>query len=128
MTETLKLKKVKPLMYNLITTMDTYEADVVDSLGLIDVTKRVGALKEYQKVVAVGPFVKEIKEGDLVCINPIRFGVKQHKEGTLKDGILTDNPVIKYNFDVIEINDVPHLMLRDSDISFVVEEFEVIKK
>ena len=33
---------------------------------------------------------KDIKVGDLVSINPSRFAVKKHKEGSLKDGIITD--------------------------------------
>ena len=55
-------------------------------------------LYDYYKTV-----VDNIKEGDVVCINPSRFAVKKHKEGSLKDGIITDNPTISYNFDIIEI-------------------------
>lgn len=97
----LKVKKIKPMFTALITTMNKYEHDVVTEGGLIDTTKQQGGLKEYQTVLAVGDSVRNIKVGDLVCINPTRYAVKQHREGTLKDGIVTDNPVIKYNFDVV---------------------------
>ena len=85
---------------SLITTMDKYEHDVTTG-GVIDVTRQQGTIKEYQTVLAVGSLVKDIKEGDIVCINPSRFAIKKHQAGTLKDGIVSDNPVIKYNFDII---------------------------
>ena len=92
----LKVKKIKPMFTALITTMDKYEEDVRTSGGLLDVTKQQGGLKEYQTVLAIGSSVRDIKVGDLVCVNPTRFAVKQHQAGTLKDGVVTDNPVVKY--------------------------------
>lgn len=116
-------------MFNyLITTMDKYEEDVKTSGGLVNATKLQGTLKEYQKVLAVGDFIKSIKVGDLVCINPTRFGVKKHQEGSLKDGVITDNPVIKYNFDIVEMNDKQCLLLQDRDINFIVEDFEEVEE
>ncbi|MCF0114094.1 MAG: hypothetical protein HUJ56_01990 [Erysipelotrichaceae bacterium] len=109
----------------LITTMDKYDRDVTVN-GLLD-TKRVqGGLKEYQRVLAVGGSVREIKVGDLVCVNPSRFGVKKHQEGTLKDGIVTDNPTITYNFDVVEMDGKQCLLLQDRDIDFIIEEYEEV--
>lgn len=109
---------------SLITTMDKYEHDKTTSSGLIDVTKREGTLKEYQKVLAVGNSVRDIKVGDLVWINPTRFGVKKHQEGSLKDGVVTDNPIITYNFDIVEMDGKQCLLLQDRDIDFIIEEWE----
>lgn len=121
----LYIKKVKPMFTALITTMDKYDKDV--KVGtLIDTTKMQGTIKEYQKVVAVGDSVRGIKVGDLVSINPTRFAVKKHKEGTLKDGIITDNPTISYNFDIVYLDNKPCLLLQDRDIEFVIEEWEEI--
>lgn len=122
----IKIKKIKPMFNSLITTMDKYEHDMTTKGGLIDTTKQEGALKEYQKVVAVGDSVRNIKVGDLVCINPIRYARKKHQEGSLKDGIITDNPVVDYNFNVVDLDDIPHLLLQDCDISFIIEDFEDI--
>lgn len=122
----LKVKKVKPMFTALITTMDKYEEDVRTSGGLLDVTKQQGGLKEYQTVLAVGSSVRDIKVGDLVCVNPARFAVKQHQAGTLKDGVVTDNPVVKYNFDVIEMDGKQCLLLQDRDIDFIIEEYEEV--
>ena len=118
------IKKIKPMFTALITTMDKYEHDIITDGGLIDTSKQQGCLKEYQKVVAVGTAVRDIKEGDLVCINPTRFAVRKHKDGSLKDGVISDNPVIDYKFDIVEMNNTPYLLLQDRDINFIVEDYE----
>lgn len=118
------IKKIKPMFTALITTMDKYEHDIITDGGLIDTSKQQGCLKEYQRVVAVGTTVRDIKEGDLVCINPSRFAVRKHKEGSLKDGVITDNPVTDYKFDIVEMNNTPYLLLQDRDINFIIEDYE----
>lgn len=122
----LKIKKIKPMFTSLITTMNKYEHDMTTAGGLIDTTKQQGGLKEYQTVLAVGDSVRGIKVGDLVCVNPTRFAVKKHREGSLKDGIITDNPIVTYNFDVIEMDGKQCLLLQDRDIDFVIEEYEEV--
>lgn len=122
----LKIKKIKPLFTSLITTMDKYEQDTITDGGLIDTTKQQGALKEYQTVLAVGDSVRNIKVGDLVCVNPSRFAVKKHKDGSMRDGIITDNPVITYNFDIVEMDEKQCLLLQDRDIDFIIEDFEEV--
>ena len=121
----LKVKKIKPMFTALITTMDKYEQDMITG-GLINVTKMQGGLKEYQTVLAVGGSVRDIKVGDLVCVNPTRFAVKKHQAGSLKDGVVTDNPVTTYNFDVVEMDGKQCLLLQDRDIDFIIEEWEEI--
>lgn len=106
----------------LVTTKDEYTDE--DFKGKLIATKVRGALKEYQKVVAVGPMVRGIQVGDVVCINPKRYAKYKHNPGSLKDGVVTDNPVISYSFNVIELDHVPHLLLTDQDIDFVIEECE----
>ena len=73
-------------------------------------------------------YVRGIKEGDLVCINPSRFAEKQYQDGSLKDGIVTQNKVIRYNFDTVEMDDKVCLLLQDRDISFVISEYEEIEE
>ena len=109
----------------LITTMNKYEQDMTTG-GLINVTKMQGGLKEYQTVLAVGGSVRDIKVGDLVCVNPTRFAVKKHQAGSLKDGVISDNPVTTYNFDVVEMDGKQCLLLQDRDIDFIIEEWEEI--
>lgn len=121
----LRINKVKPMFTSIVTTMEVYDQDIISN-GLIDGNKRQGMLKEYQTVLAVGSSVRDIKEGDLVCINPSRFAVRKHEAGSLKNNVITDNPVVTYNFDVIEIGGRQCLLLQDRDINFIIEEYEEV--
>ena len=123
----LKIKKLTPMFTALVTTMETYKEDSYTEGGLIDTTKQQGGLKEYQTVIAVGNQVRDIKVGDLVCVNPTRFAVRKHQSGSLKDGVITDNPVTHYNFDVIELDGKQCLMLQDRDIDFIINEYEEVE-
>ena len=117
----LKVKKIKPLFNRILVTSDKYEKDVKQG-GVVTIT--AGTLKEYQKVIAVGSTVRDIKEGNLVLINPTRYAVRKHKEGSLKDGVITDNPVTSYNFNLVEADGKICILLYDQDIDYVIEEYE----
>lgn len=126
----LKIKKIKPMFNQLLTTMDRYADDVtINDTDILDTTKS-GAVKEYQKVLAVGPMVRNITVGDIVFINPNRYAVRKHKEGSLKDGVITDNPVTEYQFDTLVVDDKECLLLQDNDIKFTVapEDIEEVKE
>lgn len=117
------IKKIRPMFTKIVTTMDKYDKD--QKVGnLIDTHKTSGTVKEIQRVIAVGNNSAGIKEGDMVLINPTRYAVMKHEEGSLKNGIITDNPVIGYNLPIIELNGVPHLLIDTQDIDYVVEEWE----
>lgn len=116
----MRAKKIKPLFNYIITTMDKYQSD--GKIGDLIVKQR-GTLKEYQKVVAVGNSVREIKEGDVVMIDPTRYAVMKHEKGSLKDGIVEDNPVMSYNFKTVEMDGVEYLLLYDSDIKYIIEDY-----
>ena len=121
----LKIKSIKPMFDSLITTMNKYEEDGFEN-GVI--VKQAGVLKEYQKVIAVGPAVRNIEVGDMVMINPIRYAKMKHKEGSLKNGVITDNPVIGYEFKAVTINDEECLYLQSQDIMYSFEGEEVEDK
>ena len=124
----LVIKKIQPMYTKILTTMCKYEEDEMTAGGLIDSTKTQGTLKEYQTVIAVGNSVRNVKVGDLVCVNPERYAVKKHEAGSLKDGVITDNPVIKYNFNIMEPEGVPHLLLDENDVSFIITDYEEVKE
>lgn len=120
------IKKVKPMFDGLVTTMNRYDSNTkVRGTDIIDSSK-AGSVKEYQTVIAVGPMVRGIEVGDTVFINPKRYAVMKHEAGSLKDGVIGDNPVIGYNFDIVEIDGKDYLYLQSADIKFVaeVEEFD----
>lgn len=121
-----KLKKIKPLFNRIITTMDLYEEDQYVN-GLIDTSKAKGSLKEYQTVISVGTTVRDIKEGDVVCIDPTRYMITRHSDKSLKNGIVGDNVVVGYKFNTIKLNDKECLVLYDQDITFIVEDSEDIQ-
>ena len=112
-------------MFNaIVTTMDMYTEDELKVGGIIDSSKIQMSIKEYQTVIAVGNTVKDIKVGDLVKINPERYKVRKYKEDSIKNDINTYNPVEQYQFKTVKINNKQCLLLYDSDIQYVVEEFE----
>ena len=120
------IKKVKPLFNMLVTTCEKYDSNKkLAGTSLLDASK-ANTIKDYQTVVSVGPSVRGIEVGDTVFIDPTRYAVKKHQEGSLKDGVITDNPVIGYNFRLVNIDGEDHIILYDSDIMYVaeVEEFE----
>lgn len=121
----MNIKKIKPLFTGIITTANKYTINHSKN-GVI--TNIPDTLKEYQTVVAIGDSVRGINVGDVVVIDPTRFVVKKHKEGSLKDGVIQDNVVIAYNFDIIKINNENHLLLQDRDIKYVIEDFEEDKE
>ena len=124
---TLKIKKIKPMFNRVLTTCDLYTEDLMTD-GIIDSTKVEGAIKEYQTVIACGPTVKCVKPGDVVVINPTRYQVMKHKEGTLNDGVIQDNAVLSYNFPIMVVDDAPCLYIYDSDIEFAIKEFEMVNE
>lgn len=121
-----KLIKVTPMFNRIITTMDVYEKDQYSG-SLLDTTKQKGSLKEYQTVLSVGTTVRDIKVGDLVCIDPTRYMVTKHNDKSLKNGVIGDNMTIGYKFNTIKLGDKECLMLYDQDISFIINESEDVE-
>ena len=119
----LKVKKIKPMFNRILVTSDKYEKDIKQG-GVVTIT--AGTLKEYQRVISVGSTVRDIKEGDLVLINPTRYAVRKHNEGSLKNGVVTDNPVTSYNFNLVDVDGKICILLYDQDIDYVIEEYEEI--
>ena len=118
----LNITKVKPMFNNILTTMNKYEKDNYEN-GVIVNSK--GDLKEYQTVWAVGSTVRSVEAGDKVMINPTRYAKYKHKEGSLKDGVVTDNPVIGYQFKTVKVNNEECLLLFDQDVFFAFEGEEI---
>lgn len=120
----MKVKKIKPLYTRIVTTMDMYTDDQAKGPGgIIDASKLKQGIKEYQTVISVGTSVRNLKVGDIVCIDPSRYAVRKYAENSLKKDLLTDQ-VVSYNFNVVNINDKDCLLLDESDIEFVIEDFE----
>lgn len=122
----MKVKKVKPLFDHIITTMDRYIINQDSLTKVIDVKTANNAVKEYQTVVEVGPAVKDIKVGDIVCINPRNYARPTHnkKWSGLDGDDIKDQVIMKYDFPVITIDDEDYMLLYERDIDFIVEDWE----
>ena len=118
----LHIKKIKPLFTKVLTTGDRYEDDMYTK-GIIVANK--GELKLYQKVLAVGTSVRDIKVGDTVMINPNNYAVMKYDPNSIKND-MDMNKRIKWNLPWVTIDDENGkpkecLLLNDRDIEFVFE-------
>lgn len=122
MAKILKIKKLKPLFNQILTTAERYEEDYSLGSSLIDAKKTAGSYKEYQKVLAVGDSVRSLKVGDIVSINPIKYIRKKYNDNSLREDIV-DNPIIEVNIPTVEVNDEECFLIYDNDVSYVIEEY-----
>ena len=87
----LKIKEIRPLFNQLVVTKHAYTMEEARAGNIY--TGKANKLKEYQKVLAIGPAVKGIQVGDYVFINPARYAVIEHKKGSedIENKIIKDN-------------------------------------
>jgi len=118
----MNVKKIKPMYTKIVTTMDKYVEEGHSGL-ITDISKLKMGLREYQKVIAIGSSVRNVKEGDIVCINPDRYAIKKYSNNSVKADLM-ENETVRYNFNVVKLDGVDYLLLDESDIEFVVTEYE----
>lgn len=116
----LHVTEIKPLFNHVLTTAEKFDKDMVQN-GVIIAGK--GDLKLWQKVVAIGSTVRDIKAGDLVMIIPDHFAVKKYNKNSVQND-LDNNPVLSYHFPFETIDDekgnpVEHLYISDNDVRYV---------
>lgn len=105
--------------------MDKYsEPQFIKGTSIIDPNQSKQGLKEYQTVIEVGTSVREVKVGDIVCINPSRYAVKKYDSNGVKDGVEGMNLVTHYNFNTIVLGDKECLLIDERDVDFIVKEWE----
>ena len=120
----LKIKTIKPLFTSIVTTGDKFEKDVTVG-GIIQQDQKKGDLKLYQKVLAVGSAVRDIKVGDMVMINPIAYVRKKYSKDSVQND-MDNNPTLSINIPTVPVvddkgNTQECLLLTDRDIQFVFE-------
>ena len=111
-------RKIRPTTNHIVTTMDRYEED--DSKLVLDVKELAGTVKDTQRVVAIGPLVRDIKVGDYVRICPDRYIKVKH---TLAEELNEKEMEIKINFPIVDLEDGRYLFLYESDVDYIIEEF-----
>lgn len=115
------VREIQPLGNRVLTTKFMYEEFAkIGNTGLVDPTKKTGSLKPDQVVLAIGPVVRGIQVGDVVHINPERYASKKYNENSIKNDLSDMNPVLRYNFPVIEVDGNECLLLSDNDFEYVI--------
>lgn len=125
----LKIKELKPMFSGILCTAEKYnEYQYVPGTNIIDSSKTSGQLKEYQKVVAVGSMVRNVNVGDIICINPKNYAEKMYEKSSTKAAMTeTYNAVVRYHFNVVEVNEIDHLLIQENDVDFVVTNYEEVE-
>lgn len=119
-----KIKKIRPMFNHILTTMDRYEVEQDALTGIISAKAATATVKEYQTVIAAGPNAR-VEVGDVVCINPKNYArVEQKKQPWDGVGDIKHQAVVRYDFPVVTIDDKDYMLLYDSDIDFIVEDYE----
>lgn len=128
------LKKIQVRNNSIITTANRLnveehielEHDKATGLLFKNMSEANNAHKLIQRVVNVGPMVKDIKEGDWVFLNPLHYMNRQLIEQ--KNGIEADinEKHMKevygpdYEFPTIILDGVEYLMLFDRDVEYII--------
>lgn len=127
-----KIKKIRPLFTGIVTTATRYVGNQFADKGslIIDTRKLAGSMNPYQRVISVGMMVKDIKEGDIVKINFMRYTVAKHVPGKIEDTtsggkVQKDNYTADIELPTIEIDGQQCLWLQNNDIEYIVEDYEV---
>ena len=118
----LHIKKIKPLFTSIVTTGDKFEEDMIEGNVII---AQKGDLKLWQKVLAIGSSVRDIKVGDMVMINAEHFEIKRYNKNSIQNDI-DNNPSLGYKFNWVTVDNEEGepqecLLLNDRDIEYVFE-------
>jgi hypothetical protein len=120
----IKIIKIKPPFTTVITTLNVYEEDLIID-GVVRVPK--GSLKRYQTVVAVGPNVRDVKEGDLVLLNVQNYEIKKYRNNSIKEDISEMEEEVTYDIPKIFIGDTMYGKFQERDMDGVIEEYEELE-
>lgn len=129
MANTLKIKKetiikIKPMMNRIVTTADVYtQKECYSPSGLL-LSDQVGKIKQIQKVIAVGPVVRNIEVGDYVFLDFTPFEQKKYSKDTLKHDMKDEfyNSVIEYKIPTVMLDNTPHLLLSDNCVCYIIDQ------
>lgn len=119
----LKIKDARPVYTGLFVTSDEYtDKDFENGIVLYG---DYGKVKPFQKVFKCGPYVKNVKEGDMVKINLGRYVRRKYGEDDLRSEMPTKNDVKLFIPDV-EINGVKYYHIEENDVVMVIDDYEQV--
>ena len=117
----IKINEIKPLFTTVITTLDVYEEDLIEN-GVLKAPQ--GSLRMYQKVLAVGSSVRDVKVGDTVLLNFANYIVRKFKENSIKEDMSAQEDEYVYDIPRILIGGKICGKFQDRDVEGVITEFE----
>ena len=118
----MNIKKIKPLFTAVVVTSNVYHRDYKEH-NII--SPKANKLKEYQKVVAVGDSCREVKEGDLVCIDLSSYAKWKYKKNSIKSDMdELHNEIVGYNVPQVRIDNQDCMYLDIRDIKYIVKEYD----
>ena len=117
----IKINEIKPLFTTIITTLDIYEEDLIEN-GVLKAPQ--GSLRMYQKVLAVGSSVRDVKVGDTVLLNFSNYIVRKYKENSIKEDMSAQEDEYVYDIPRLTIGGKICGKFQDRDVEGVVTEFE----
>ena len=117
----IKINEIKPLFTTIITTLDVYEEDLIEN-GILKAPQ--GSLRMYQKVLAVGSSVRDVKVGDIVLLNFKDYIVRKFKENSIKEDMSAQEDEYVYDIPRILIGGKICGKFQDRDVEGIVTEFE----
>ena len=117
----IKINEIKPLFTTIITTLDVYEEDLIEN-GALKAPQ--GSLRMYQKVLAVGSSVRDVKAGDTVLLNFSNYIVRKFKENSIKEDMSAQEDEYVYDIPRILIGGKICGKFQDRDVEGVITDFE----
>ena len=131
--EELKLKEIQVRNNAIITTAERYpKSDIVKVQNdikrgkLVTLEEHNNLHKLVQRVVNIGPNVRDIQVGDWVFLNPLYYldrSVTEQQnsiQADIGEKHMKEHYGPKYTFPTIELNGVEHLMLFDRDVEYII--------
>lgn len=109
----------------ILVTMDKYEKDELVN-GMLNKNTMKGNIKLYQKVFAVGPFVKTMKPGDIVMLNLARYAHLKYEQNSIKSDIM-EQKIVRYDIPTEMIDGVEYMLLQENDVVLVIDEYEEVE-
>ena len=119
----IEIKSIKPLFTGIITTADKYTEDDVHESGII--LNVEGSVRDYQKVLAVGSSVRDIKVGDLVVLDYSHYAKKKFSDNSLREDFV-DNPTVSIEVPIVTMDGKDVFLIDQRDVKYVIEDYEEV--
>ena len=117
----IRINEIQPLFTTIITTLDIYEEDLIEN-GVLKAPQ--GALRMYQKVLAVGDSVRGVKVGDIILLNFENYIKRKFKENSIKEDMSAQEDEYVYDIPRILIGGNICGKFQDRDVEGVITDFE----